>query len=63
MIAALKRAGFVVVRIKGSHHVLVHDDGRRTVVPVHAGETLGPGLIRAILRDGEMTADQLRDLL
>lgn len=63
MIAALKRAGFVVVRIKGSHHVLVHDDGRRTVVPVHAGETLGPGLIRAILRDGEMTADQLRDRL
>lgn len=63
MIAALKRAGFVVVRIKGSHHVLVHDDGRRTVVPVHAGETLGPGLIRVILRDGEMTADQLRDRL
>jgi predicted RNA binding protein YcfA (HicA-like mRNA interferase family) len=42
LIAALKRAGFGVLRIKGSHHFLQHSDGRRTVVPVHAGETLGP---------------------
>ncbi len=37
VIAALKRAGFEVLRVKGSHHFLVHADGRRTVVPVHRG--------------------------
>ena len=54
MIAALRRAGFTVLRIKGSHHFLQHPDGRRTVVPVHAGETIGPGLMARILKDAEM---------
>jgi len=30
---------------------------------VHSGETLGPGLLRAILRDIEMSVDELIDLL
>ena len=55
VIAALKNAGFVIVRIKGSHHRLRHVDGRVTTVPVHAGETIGPGLMASILRDVEMT--------
>ena len=29
--------------IKGSHYFLRHPDGRCTVVPVHRGETVGPG--------------------
>ena len=31
VIAALKRDGFEVLRIKGSHHFVGHSDGRRTV--------------------------------
>jgi len=50
----LKKHGFSVVRIKGSHHFLRHSDGRCTVIPIHAGETLGPGLILKILRDTEL---------
>jgi predicted RNA binding protein YcfA (HicA-like mRNA interferase family) len=38
LVAALERLGFRVARVKGSHHILLHEDGRRTVVPVHAGE-------------------------
>jgi predicted RNA binding protein YcfA (HicA-like mRNA interferase family) len=53
----LKRAGFQVVRIKGSHHFLGHPDGRCTVIPVHAGETIGPGLFSKILDDAEMELD------
>lgn len=63
LLAALGRAGFAVVRVKGSHHVLVHADGRRTVVPVHARETIGPGLLLQILADCDLTVDQLRRLL
>jgi predicted RNA binding protein YcfA (HicA-like mRNA interferase family) len=63
LIGALRRAGFAVVRIKGSHHFLRHSDGRVTVVPVHAGEQIGPGLLNKILNDVEMTVEQLLDLL
>ena len=59
LIAALQRLGFRVTRIKGSHHILQHADGRRTVVPVHAGETVGPGLLNAILKDTELTIEEL----
>jgi predicted RNA binding protein YcfA (HicA-like mRNA interferase family) len=56
VIAALRRAGFVVFRTKGSHHIMQHPDGRRTVVPIHPGETIGPGLLSKILKDVEMEA-------
>jgi len=45
LITALTKAGFTVMRSKGSHRFLRHEDGRATVVPVHAGETIGPGLL------------------
>jgi predicted RNA binding protein YcfA (HicA-like mRNA interferase family) len=63
VIKALANAGFQVRRTKGSHHLLKHPDGRTTTVPVHAGETIGPGLLGKILRDCEFTRDQLRELL
>ena len=63
LVAALERLGFRVVRTKGSHWFLRHADGRATMVPVHSGETVGRGLIAKILRDTELTADQLRSAL
>ena len=63
LIAALDRVGFRVLRIKGSHHFLRHEDGPSTVVPVHSGETIGPGLLHRILRDCQLTAEQLGELL
>ena len=59
----MRQAGFVVLRIKGSHHFMQHPDGRRTVVPVHAGETIGPGLLNKILIDAEMEAEELKTWL
>jgi len=63
LIAALAKAGFRVLRIKGSHHFLRHEDGRSTVGPVHTGEILGPGLLHKILRDCQKTAAELLELL
>ena len=63
LVAALKKAGFEVVRVKGSHHFLRHDDGRTTVVPVHSGETIGPGLMSKILRDCDINRETLREFL
>ena len=63
VLRALLRYGFALVRVKGSHHFVRHPDGRTTVVPVHSGETLGPGLLSKILRDCDLTRDTLTPLL
>jgi predicted RNA binding protein YcfA (HicA-like mRNA interferase family) len=63
VINALGRAGFCLVRSKGSHHFLRHDDGRCTVIPVHGSEVIGTGLLHKILLDCEMTAERFRHLL
>ena len=63
LLVVLKKAGFVVLRVKGSHHFIQHDDGRSTVVPVHSGETIGPGLFAKILRDCDLDREQFQALL
>jgi predicted RNA binding protein YcfA (HicA-like mRNA interferase family) len=63
LIAALKKVGFLVQRVKGSHHFLRHPDGRTTVVPVHSGESIGPGLLAKVLRDVDLTRNELEELL
>jgi predicted RNA binding protein YcfA (HicA-like mRNA interferase family) len=63
IIAALQKAGFKVGRIRGSHYILIHEDGRRTVVPVHGSETIGRGLLSQILRDCQLSRQEFRDLL
>jgi predicted RNA binding protein YcfA (HicA-like mRNA interferase family) len=63
LIAALRRGGFQIIRVRGSHHFVRHADGRATVVPVHAGETIGPGLLGRILRDCKLGREDLLKLL
>ena len=63
IISALAKIGFRVLRVKGSHHFLRHEDGRTTVVPAHSGETIGPGLLHKILKDCHLTAAELSNLL
>lgn len=63
VIKALEKAGFIVVRVKGNHHILIHPDGRRTVVPVHAGETIGSGLFSQVLQNCQLSKDEFRDLI
>ena len=48
VIRALEKAGFVVDRIVGCHHVLTRpDDSTRTVsAPYHGSKDLKPGTIR-----------------
>ncbi|MBI5568739.1 MAG: type II toxin-antitoxin system HicA family toxin [Desulfomonile tiedjei] len=63
VVAALVKAGFEATRIKGSHHFLRHPDGRVTVVPVHAGESIGPGLLIKIINDCDLTREEFERLL
>jgi len=64
VIRALKRVGFVEDRQKGSHLILIHPEtSARTVVPVHAGRTIKESLLRAIVRDAQLTVDEFIELL
>lgn len=63
VVRALERAGFTVVRIRGSHRVLRHPDGRRVVVPVHVGRDIATGTLRNILAIIGMDAEEFRKLL
>jgi len=47
LVALLEKLGFVVIRIKGSHHRMKHADGRITTIPVHKNK----GLLRKIIRE------------
>jgi predicted RNA binding protein YcfA (HicA-like mRNA interferase family) len=63
IIVALRGAGFEAVRIKGSHHFLQHPDGLVTVIPVHSGEIIGPGLLTKILLDCDLSREEFQKLL
>jgi predicted RNA binding protein YcfA (HicA-like mRNA interferase family) len=63
LVAVLERRGFSVVRVTGSHHVLQHADGRRTVVPVHGSKDVKKGTLRAILSDCDLEWEELEALL
>jgi len=63
VIRALEQIGFEVLRQKGSHVRLKHEDGRVVTVPVHAGQDISRGLLRKILRDAELTPQKLKILL
>ena len=63
VIRALEQIGFEVVRQKGSHVRLKHEDGRVVTVPIHAGQDISRGLLRKILRDAELTPQKLKELL
>jgi len=64
VIRALKQAGFVEDRQKGSHLVLYNDvTNARTVVPVHGGKTIKRSLLFAIISDAKLTPKEFLELL
>lgn len=64
LVRALKRAGFVERRQRGSHlHLRRESDGKRVTVPIHKGRTVPIGTLRSILRDADITVEEFRELL
>ncbi len=62
LIQILEKLGFEDKRQKGSHIRMEHADGRRTSIPVHAGEKVGIGLLRKILRDTGLSRSEFENL-
>ncbi|MBI4298934.1 MAG: type II toxin-antitoxin system HicA family toxin [Chloroflexi bacterium] len=64
VIRALERAEWYVDRQRGSHVILrrLHGPGQ-VVVPVHGGRTLRSATLHFILKQANLTEEQLRELL
>jgi len=64
LIKALEKLGFTCTRkSKGSPFRYVHPAGRKTTVPVHKGKDISRGLRRKILRDVDISIEELKKLL
>jgi predicted RNA binding protein YcfA (HicA-like mRNA interferase family) len=64
VVRALKRAGFIEDRQRGSHLILIHPESKaRIVVPVHPGQSIKEPLLRGIIRDASLSVDQFIELL
>ena len=56
----LETHGWVLQRIKGSHHIFAQDGSPNIVtVPVHGSRDLKQGTVRSILKTAELTEDDL----
>jgi predicted RNA binding protein YcfA (HicA-like mRNA interferase family) len=64
VIRALERAGFELLRVKGSHHYFHHPGHPELLVcvPVHPGDLKRP-VLRSILRQANLTVDAFLDLI
>ncbi|RLI76891.1 hypothetical protein DRP07_12705 [Archaeoglobales archaeon] len=59
----LKKKGFVLDRVKGSHHIYYHPETRRrVVVPLHKKD-LPKGTLLEILKQAGISKDELKSLL
>lgn len=64
LIKVLRKNCFVVLRKKGSHVYMESEDGLlSTVVPLHANEDLGKGLLKSILNDLEISVGDFVSML
>jgi predicted RNA binding protein YcfA (HicA-like mRNA interferase family) len=63
VVAALERAGFVVIRIVGSHYQLFNERTRRHTTVLYHNRDLPRGTVAAILRQAGLTRDDFLKLM
>jgi len=60
IIRILERRGFIASRTSGSHQIFRNELGVRVTVPYHGNKILHPKTLQSILRDMEMTPEELK---
>jgi predicted RNA binding protein YcfA (HicA-like mRNA interferase family) len=63
IIAVLEKAGFLLARQSGSHMIFKNPAGKRATVPYHASKDLHPKLLKSILREANLSVEDLEKLL
>ena len=62
-ITALKKDGWKINHIEGSHYILIKDGSNvHLSIPVHSGKTMGPGLLKRIINKAGLTTEEYCNL-
>jgi len=61
IITVLEKSGFSLARQSGSHMIYKNAAGKRATVPFHASKILHPKVLRSIMRDADLTLDDLKE--
>lgn len=59
----LEKLGFSLARQSGSHQIYRNADGKRATIPLHASKILHPKVLKSIMRDAELSVEDLEKLL
>jgi predicted RNA binding protein YcfA (HicA-like mRNA interferase family) len=62
MATVLEKLGFAD-RESGSHQIYRNAGGKRATIPFHASKILHPKVLKSILRDADLSAEDLEKLL
>ena len=63
LIRVLERKGWEHDRTRGSHQIYIHVDTRRTLTVPMARRVMSIGTLSRLLKDAEISRDELRKLL
>jgi len=63
IIKVLEKKGFILVRQSGSHKIYRNHAGKRVTVPYHPNKILHPKVLKSIMRDAEISIEELKELL
>jgi predicted RNA binding protein YcfA (HicA-like mRNA interferase family) len=63
LIRVLERKGWELDRSRGSHHVYVHPSTHRTLTVPVARRVMSIGTLSRLLKDAEISREELRKLL
>jgi len=63
IISVLEKVGFSLSRQSGSHMIFKNAAGKRATVPFHSAKMLHPKVLKSILRDANLSTEDLEKLL
>lgn len=63
IIKVLEKCGFFLARQSGSHKIYKNDEGRRATVPFHSGKILHPKILKSIMNEAGLSAEDLEKYL
>ena len=63
VLSALTKAGYVQVRVQGSHHLVRKGTEPAVTIPIHGNKSLKRGTLRGIIKKTGMTPEEFYKLL
>ncbi|MBC7555162.1 MAG: type II toxin-antitoxin system HicA family toxin [Taibaiella sp.] len=63
LVKALQKKRFALDNQTGSHAIYKNENSVRVVVPIHGKKDIGPGLLRQILNDANISLEELEKLI